>query len=367
MKPRIHLPIVAGAAFLAAAILTSELAAEPPSTSPVGFVTLKIAAAPVGGGEQLSFRALSLSRPIESQGLAETAADAGLNSKLTDAQATWTANQFNPVGATAETATHYLEIVRPVGATAAVPGEGTTFDILATDAATKTLTLAGNLPTGVSATAVSYKVRKYWTIADVFGATNRAGLGAGAQGEADEILIYSPQPGQFATYYYRVGSLGGSGWRNADTGANAGAQKIYPEDGIVIRRRQSSDLRVTLLGAIKTGATSSAVTPGLNYLGNVYAADMTLASSGLYTGNPATGVLGGAQGEADDLLIYAPLTKSYLSYYYRIGGIGGSGWRNAQDGTAASSVVIPTGSAIILRRRGAAGFNWIAPQHPAAL
>jgi uncharacterized protein (TIGR02597 family) len=367
MKPRTHLPLFAGVALLTTVILPPELVAQAAPTNPVGFVKLKIIAAPVGGGEQLSFRALSLSRPVESQGVAETATASGANSKLTDAEASWTANQFNPAGATAETATYYVEIVRPVGATAAVPGEGTTFDILLTDSTTKTLTLAGPLPAGVVGTSVSYKVRKYWTIADVFGATNRAGLGAGELGEADQILIYSPQTGGFSTYYYRLGGQGGDSWRSAETGANAGGQKIYPEDGIVIRRRRTSDLPVTLLGVVKTGATSSAVTPGANYLGNVYAADMTLASSGLYTGDPATGVRGGSQGEADEVLIYNPATRGFNSYYYRIGGIGGSSWRNSADTSLASDVRIPVGSAIVLRRRGAAGFNWIAPQHPAAL
>lgn len=367
MKLNFQLPLFTGAALFMTAILSSDLAAQTPTTNPVGAIKLKILAAPYGGGEQLSFRALSLSRPVESQGVAGTAANSGANSKLTDPRATWTTNQFNPAAATSETATYYVEIVRPAEAAAAVPGEGITFDILQTDSATKTITLAGNLPTGVPGTQVSYRIRKYWTIADIFGATNRAGLGAGALGQADEILIYSPATGQFSTYYYKLDVTNGNSWRNAATGAEAGGQKIYPEDGIVIRRRQTSDLPVNLVGAVKLGATSSAVNPGMNYLGNVYAADMTLTSSGLYTGDTTTGVKPGAQGEADEILIYNPANRGYRTYYYRLGGLGGSGWRSADDGSAASAVTIPTGSAIVLKRRGSTGFNWIAPQHPPAL
>lgn len=350
---------------LAACSICASAFAQSATTDPVGFITLNVAAAPAGG-DQLSYRALGLSRPVEYQGAAEVAANSGANSVLTDNEANWTADQFNPVGATADTATYYLEIVRPTGQATAAPGEGITFDIIAT--ATKTVTLAGNLPAGVAgSTSVSFRIRKYWTIGDVFGITNQAGLGAGAQGEADDILIYSPQTGQFNDYYYRLGGIGGDSWRNSNTGALATSQKIYPEDGVLVRRRQTSDVNVTLMGAVKTGATSSVVVSGVNFLGNVYAANMTLGSSGLYTGNAATGVLEGAQGEADDVLIYDQPSHSYKTYYYRTGGIGGSGWRSSDDGSVATDIVIPTGSAIVVRRRGATGFNWVAPQHPSAL
>lgn len=357
----------AAATFLAMGCLASPVFGVSATTDPVGFITLNIAAAPPAG-EQLSYKALGLSRPVEYQGAAEVAANSGGNSVVTDNDATWANDQFNPPAATADTATYYLEIARPAGLATAVPGEGTTFDILATDSATKTITLAGNLPTGVAgSSSVTFKIRKYWTIGDVFGAANEAGLGAGAQGEADDVMIYSPQTGQFNNYYYRLGGIGGSGWRNSNTGAVATNQKIYPEDGVLVRRRQTGDLNVTLAGAVKTGTTSSAVFSGINVLGNVYATAMTLGSSGLYTGDANTGVLGGAQGEADDVLIYDQETHAYRTYYYRIGGIGGSGWRSSDDGSIATDVSIAAGSAIVVRRRGATGFNWVAPQHPTLL
>ena len=360
-------PTQTAALIAAISCLTATAFSQSAATDPVGFVTMQVAAAPVGG-DQLSYRALSLSRAVEYQAAAEVAANSGANSILTDNQATWTDNQFNPVGATADTATYYLEIVRPPGQATAAPGEGTTYDVLATNAAGKTVTLAGNLPAGVVGSAsVSFKLRKYWTIGDVFGVTNQAGLGAGAQGEADDVLIYSPQNNQFNAYYYRLGGIGGSSWRNSNTGADATSQKIYPEDGILIRRRQTSAVNVLLMGSVKLGTTSSAVVSGVNFLGNIYAADMTLGSSNLYTGDSNTGVLGGAQGEADDVLIYDQATRAYKTYYYRIGGIGGSGWRSSDDGSVATTVGVPTGSSIVVRRRGATGFNWVAPQHPASL
>jgi hypothetical protein len=357
---------------LAAAILGTFIASLAPAlhaqttatTDPVGFITLNVEAASATDS-QLSFKALGMCKSVEYQGSADIVVN-GTNSTFTSNNASWANDQYNPVGATAATATYYLEIVRPTGQATPAPGEGTTYDIIGTSSTPKTITVAGSLPAGVVNGAL-FKIRKYWTIGDVFGTTNTAGLGGGAQGEADDVLIFNPTTGQFDSYYYRIGGIGGSGWRNSNTGALAADQKIYPDDGIVIRRRQQSAVSIVVMGAVKTGASSIPVFPNLNYLGNVYAADMTLGSSGLYTGDPGSGVVGGAQGEADDVLIYDPATKSYKTYYYRIGGIGGSGWRSADDGSLAASVPIPVGTSIVVRRRAATGFNWVAPQHPSTL
>lgn len=336
---------VAGMILAASGVGLSQIA----TTDPVGFITLNVAGTGGASAEALSFKGLGLTRLVEYQGIAEAVGA----SSVTDNDANWTEGQFN--GANGE---YYLEIISGAGA-------GRTYDIATTTAATKTITLTENL-TGITA-PVSFKIRKHWTIGAVFGPNNEAGLGGGAPGEADEILIFNPATGAFQTYYYKVGGIGGDGWRNASTGAVASTQKIYPDDGLLMKRRQSANANVVLIGAVKTGQTSIPVFKGLNFLGNVYAANMTLTSSGLYTGNSATGVAGGAPGEADEVLIYNQGSKGYITYFYKVGGLGGNGWRNATDGTDAANVSIPVGSSIVVRRKAATSFDWIAPQHPAAL
>ena len=52
----------------------------------------------------------------------------------------------------------------------------------------------------------------------------------------------------------------------------------------------------------------------------------------------------------------------YDTYYYQTSVHGGSGWRLSTDVHAnAGGVSIPVGSALIIRRRGLAGFNWFPP------
>jgi hypothetical protein len=98
----------------------------------------------------------------------------------------------------------------------------------------------------------------------------------------------------------------------------------------------------------------------------MYPTNMTLADSGLFTGDPATGVAGGTTTSADQILVWNGV--SYDTYYYQTSGLGGTGWRKAGFPTAdASADVIPVGSSLILKRKTVNGFNWIVPQHPTNL
>jgi hypothetical protein len=142
---------------------------------------------------------------------------------------------------------------------------------------------------------------------------------------------------------------------------------FYPDEGVIIKRLQSANLNVVLMGAVKTGRTSVPVLNGLNFVGNVYAAAMTLDSCGIYTTNPATGLAPGNASTADTIAIFNGTT--YDTYYYsNAGGIIGNGWRKVGGGSAdQAGVAIPVGSAIIINRKSSGGFDWVAPQHPATI
>jgi uncharacterized protein (TIGR02597 family) len=297
------------------------------------------------------------------QGSAETVGA----SSLTDNEATWTDNQFNgPNGA------YFLEIVRPTGQAIAVSGEGTTYDIATTVAASKTITTLQPLATGVTTGAV-FKIRKHWTIASVFGPANEGGLGAGNSSTADQILIWNPVTLGYDTYYYSSGGLVGVGWRKAGSSPanqDAGPSVIYPDDGVIINRQQAANVGLVLMGAVKTGQTSIPIANGVNFIGNVYAAPITFADSGLYTGDPATGVASGNSSTADQVLIWDPVALGYNIYYYSAGGLVGVGWRKSGSVPAnqdASATPIPVGQSVVVKRNAAGGFNWVVPQHPATL
>jgi uncharacterized protein (TIGR02597 family) len=351
-KNTIMIPSAPHVLRLAAGILVTAAAGSfaqtTATTDPVGFITLNVPGTSGGATSALTFKGLSMTRPIEYQGSAETV---GTNT-LVDSEATWTDNQFNGANGS-----YFVEITNGTNA-------GATFDIQATTAATKTITLAQSLPAGAAAPLV-FKVRKHWTIGSVFGPANEGGLGGGDSTSADQLLIFNGVG--YDTYYYQTSGLGGVGWRKAgDASTNAANAILFPEDGIIIKRKQAGNVNVVLLGAVKMGTTSIPIAPGTNVVSNVYAANLTLASSGLYTGSASTGLAGGASVSADQILLWNGV--GYDVYYYQTSGLGGTGWRKGGDAsTDASSTPIPTGSSMIIKRLGATGFNWVAPQHPASI
>lgn len=344
-------PLPQNALRLAAGILLTSIAgafADSATTDPVGFITLNVPGPTGGETSALSFKGLSLTRPVEYQGSAETV---GANS-LVDNEATWTDNQFNGANGA-----YFVEITNGANA-------GATFDIQATTAGTKTVTLVQNLPAGAAA-PLTFKIRKHWTIGSVFGPANESGLGGGNSSTADQVLVFDGTA--YDIYYYQTSGVGGIGWRKAGNAvSDASNAVLYSEEGVLVKRRQTGAVNIVLLGAVKTGPTLIPVSAGTNIVSNVYAASLTLNSSGLYTGNATTGVSGGTSNTADQVLVWNGI--GYDVYYYQTSGVGGIGWRKAGDAvTDAAGATIPTGSSLVIKRRGAAGFNWVAPQHPASI
>jgi hypothetical protein len=364
MKPLFFRPLAATAVVLLGLSLCAG--AQTATTDPVGFMTLPVSAAGATGAKALSFRALGLTRPVDFQGVASAVSVNPLNSQTPDSiSATspgWVTNQFN--GANGK---YYVELLGAAG----IAGAGTTYDILSTTVAfdsntqviTGTLTLAQRLADNVSGTP-GFRIRKHWTIADVFGATNNQGLAGGTYTTADLIQVYSG--GTYLKYYYNTAA---AGWRQGtDPTTDVAGTVLYPDDGLVIIRQGANTTQTTqvvLTGAVKTGQTSFPIVPGQNFLANPYAGPMTLASSNLYTNDPATGLAAGFATTADQVLIYNGAT--YDTYYYSAGGSPGTGWRKVTGGAAdASATPIPAGYSFVVRRVNPGSFNWVSPQHPAS-
>jgi uncharacterized protein (TIGR02597 family) len=333
----------------AALLATPLLAQTTATTDPVGFITLSIAGTGGTVPSQLSFTGLGLTRTVEYQGSAEAVG----TSSLTDNDAVWVDNQFNgPAGA------YFVELTSG-------PGAGTTYDIATTTASTKTITTVQNLAAGAAA-GVTFKIRKHWTIASVFGPADESGLGGGNTTSADNILLWNGSG--YDVFYYQTSGLGGVGWRKTGAPAvDASAKVIYPEDAPIIKRLQSAAVNVVLMGSVKTGQTSVPVVNGTNFIGNIYGAPMTLADCGIYTGNNSTGLAGGSSSGADQILIWNG--SGYDTYYYQTSGLGGTGWRKSgAPAVDASATQIGVGQSIIVNRKLLGSpFNWIIPQHPAVL
>jgi uncharacterized protein (TIGR02597 family) len=350
--PRLQ-PLVAA---ISALTLTTALPASAQTTAttdPVGFITLKVAGTDGATSSKISFNGLGLTRPIEYQGAAETV---GANT-LIDNEATWTENQFN--GANGK---YFVEIT--TGAAA-----GTTYDVAATSAATKTITLAQNLGANV-ANGATFKVRKHWTISSVFGNANESGLQGGEDlSAADQILIWNGAG--YNAYYYQTlpPAAGGTGWRSGtDVFADAGTAVVYPEDGLVLKRFQAQPVNVILTGAVKMGQTSIPIQSGVNIVSNVYAAPITLQSSQLYKADGSRLTAGEDATSADQVQLWNG--SGYTVYYYQSlpPAAGGTGWRSGSDVfTDAGSTPIPVGTSFLVKRTNGGAFDWAVPQHPASL
>ena len=319
------------------------------TTDTSGFLTLHIRGTGGTSSSALSFIGLSLTRPVEFQGNLQAI---GLNT-VTDDNASWTDDQFN--GANGQ---YYLEITSGSYA-------GVMTDILDTLGSSKTLSIADNYQ-GLITGGETYKIRKHWTLASIFGTTNQAGLGGGTIVTADEILLYNPTSAIYTIYYYKTTTaFGGVGWRSfTSPSVDESSAKIDLAKGIIIKRKQSNHLDVKLFGAVKMGDTAINVKTGLNVLGNVYSTDtLTLGNCGLYTGDANNGLAGGTVVSADQVLIYDG--SAYQTYYYKTTTtFGGTGWRSfANPSLDAASTVIPAGSSVSVKRlSGRPEFFWYAAQ-----
>ena len=329
------------------------------TTDPVGFITINIAGnggvTPAG----FTFASLGLMNPVNYQG---TADQVGTNT-LSVTAGPFTANQFNANGTNPA---YFVEIVTAAGAAAQATGTGTTYDILSNNGST--ITLMQNLGAGILA-GTQFKIRAHWTLASVFGASNQSGLGSGSATTADQILRWNGFG--YDIFYYQTSGIGGTGWRKAGAPTvSASLSTLYPEDALIIKRLQSGPLSLVLMGAVKTGQTVIPIVQGSNFIGNIYAAGMTLSSCGIFTNSPVTGLAGGGASGADQILIWNSSLSNgaggYDIYYYQTIGIGGTGWRKGGAPTVdASATAIPVGQSLIVNRKATGAFNWVVPQHPA--
>lgn len=317
------------------------------ATEPVGFVAPTVEGTGGSGDKKLSFISLGVVKEVSFSGNLESPLTANT---LTDTDASWTADQFNGANGA-----YYVEVTSGSAA-------GVMSDITAT--ASSTLTIADDL-SGVVAAGDTYVIRKHWTIGDVFGANNEAGLQSGTQAIADQVQVFNAQSQVIVSYYYQEGSpIGGDGWRRAgDLFADQATTVIYPTEGIFFERKQNTNVKLpAIVGSAKSGATIIPVSGGINLVTLPTPKSVALKDLGVYTGNANTGVADGLFSTADTIEVWNG--SSFDKYYYQTGSpIGGEGWRRSGDlFTDQQDVVVPGDQAILIRRvSSATGFNWTAP------
>lgn len=318
--------------FLAASGLAQTLV-----TTPVmGFLTLNLQ---IGN----NFMGFALLPSMELQGVVNISANNRTRLFLQGApQVTLTNDQFNP-GALPSYA---VEIV------SAGSGLGFTSVVVDTLATGNEIVLADPVPVGV-ADGATIKVWKLWTLADVFGATNSAGL-TGGQTSATADLIQLPNGNGFDEYFYSIGGAQGVGWRLVGGGMTDQATvPLEFSGGVAIRARSAKS--IIIVGQVKPGKTMVTLQTGNNFVANlcpVNATGETPSTEGRTLGNSGlqTGLTGGlAYTQADLVLLWNG--QGYDQYYYSTGGLTGIGWRRTGLGRSdKSGVALPDGAFIIFRR-----------------
>jgi uncharacterized protein (TIGR02597 family) len=243
--------------------------------------------------------------------------------------------------------THSIEII------SSGSSQGFTSVIVATQAAGNSLTLAQEVPANVLDGA-TLRVWKLWCLADVFGATNTAGLTA-AETAAQADLILLPDPsGVVKKYFYSSGGAQGIGWRLAEGDSTSQAHvPVLLTSGMAILAKDAKT--ILLVGQVKQGNTQVTLQSGHNYVANLCPVNYsgtgfsiqgrTLANSGL-----AAGLTGGTASDLADLVLLWN-GRGYDQFFYSTGGLAGTGWRKIGAGSQnQENVALPDGAFVILRR-----------------
>jgi len=313
------------------------------STSPVGFINLSVKGTDNGGMTAIAV-------PMLPQVLYSGVVSTVVGDTITDDAATWDNDDYavpDPNG----NSSYYVEITNHSDSNQI----GTIFEITESSGSGKSLRFEFQDPTGME--GASYSIRKYRTIADVFGADNSAGLKIGGNtNEAD--VIYKVSGNTWARYFYQEapGFLGGNGWRKAgDTHTDMSGVAISPDEGLLVRRKDPDDVSITLPGSIKVNDSRTGIFKGYNLVALSYPVDVTLSTLGLDDLQS-----GGNTNEAD--VVYKVSDTGQFERYFlqeAPGFLGGNGWRKAGDThTDQSSLVIPAGSSVIINRRSDTPVDW---------
>lgn len=286
---------------------------------------------------------------------------------LTDVRATWVDSQFRP---DSEVATHYVEIVLAsdlgvVGSWANIAGN-----------TTDTLEIEGDW-SGVLTGGEYYVVRRHRTIADVFGADNEMGIGAGNVSNADSFAVLDSETKGYTSYYFKSGGFGGSGWRTTSNPfSNQGETPLLPHQGFYYLRNRSDDADLVFYGYLKLGRSKVFLKEGVNLvnLQTPLANQRELSQQGFNMTMGAVDDLvtiesglddvfvAGQISAADSIAVFDSDVSAYTSYYRKTAGFGGSGWRSSSNPFAdRAGERLPGGASFFVRMKSGDRV-WTRPQ-----
>jgi hypothetical protein len=186
------------------------------------------------------------------------------------------------------------------------------------------------------------------TLASVFGATNSAGL-TGATAPAAADIVYVGSSGTLVGYFYNTTD---SQWKlvSAPSGADQGSASVGSTGGFLVVRKAGASVTLTVSGNPLPGKQVASVGTGFQVVNNPFLGATTLGTSGLQ----AVMTAGTASALAD--VVYLEVNGSLVGYYFKSGGVGGTGWRSLADNvTPQESVVIAAGKSLLVKKLAGTG------------
>jgi uncharacterized protein (TIGR02597 family) len=350
-----NVSLIIGAIALAAAAGSN---AQTAVTDPVGYITMKVTAAPAGSSS-LSFVSPTLVNKLEFSGVASAATATTITVAGTNPL---TAGAFNAAVNPAfdlvvPMPSFYVEVSNGAG-------EGQWANITGNTASA--LTVDRDLSSFITANTTTVRIRKHATIGEIFGPTNTAGLkGADTSIAADEIKVLKPVTHEVKSYFFYDDGAN-TQWSDLAT-ADAVNVVIFPDQGIIIQRKAATALSFVRVGHVKTGKTAIYATPGANVLPTPRAVGdtFTLANSNLTNaGAQTTRVFGADTSIAADLL-RIPQNDGQLKDFYFYDDGTNTQWSDLLTADS-SGEKFNEGESFVFIRKVNSNLTWTVPAQPIA-
>jgi hypothetical protein len=354
--------ITATLAILVTAVMAGN--AQPVSSEPVGYVTVKITAG-TGTAKKLSYISLPLlEKDLPITGKARGTLTGVTSTTLTDSTAGWAAGALSApatpylIAITSGTAAGRIFHIASNASTGGAVGASASANT-ATSVTISTLDTGSGISDLVAAGVAagdSYEIYGCDTLSSALGSPSTTGVVSGsATGTADSVvLIYN---GLASTYIHN-----GTRWQKIAYGnPDASNTPLLPYYGFSYSRLGNTEMTLTVVGSVPTIARKAQIkNSGITLLAQYFPSDSTLSSLGLQ--NTPGWVSNAASASADKIVLVGSGAAS--TYWYT-----GTSWKKVAYGSpSADATVVPAGAMIYINKLGIApGYSTLSQPLPYTL
>ncbi len=335
----LRLSLVAGLTSLVGVGAIGQAHAQSVATVPVGAVSVTVAA---GNGASRAVTVLSfplLENPQASGQVMGRITGVTANS-ITNSGASWV------VGALSSASTPYL--LQITSGTA----KGSTFlistatsnteDTVFLDAEESSLVDLRSLGIVTGDDGDTYRLLPCDTLSSILGAPGTTGVQGGTSPSAADIVMVFVSGG-WRQYYFNTNS---SAWLRVTFNTNSNNVPIRPDSLVIYNRIAPTAMALTLTGAVpdlqrKVYVRNSGIIP----VSTLWPTNITLQASGIHL---IPGWVSSADSSVADV-VQLFVSGGWRSYYHD-----GVNWKRVTFNTNSDSVVVATGSGVVINRRGSA-------------